>query len=61
MVVERDGLHLVLSTPVTVYMGSDADLHQKFEDVASILAGATLHDGDVIDVSAPGSPVVTGP
>jgi hypothetical protein len=59
--VARDGLHLVLSTPVTVFLGTATDLGAKFEDTAAILAGATLHAGDVIDVSAPGSPVVTGP
>ena len=33
---------------------------QKYEDVAAVLAGAPLATGDVIDVSVPGSPVVTG-
>jgi cell division protein FtsQ len=61
VVVARDGLHLVLTTPVTVFLGSATDLHAKYEDTAAILAGAALHNGDVIDVSAPGSPVVTGP
>jgi cell division protein FtsQ len=61
VLVAKDGIHLVFTTPVTALIGSDGDLHAKFEDLASILAGATLHNGDVIDVSAPGSPIVTGP
>lgn len=49
---------LHLTSPVTVYLGSTADLHAKYEDVAALLAGAALANGDVIDVSAPSTPVV---
>lgn len=49
---------LHLRSPVTVYLGSTADLHAKYEDAAALLAGATLAQGDVIDVSAPSTPVV---
>jgi hypothetical protein len=35
------------------------ELTAKYEDVSSILAGATLHNGDVIDVSVPDAPTVT--
>jgi hypothetical protein len=54
-------LTLQLTSPVTVDLGSTVQLRQKFEDVAAILAGASLHTGDVIDVSAPRAPVVTAP
>lgn len=49
---------LHLTSPVTVYLGSTADLDQKYEDAAALLAGAALVQGDVVDVSAPGAPVV---
>ena len=46
---------LTLTTPVTVDLGPASQLGAKYEDVAAVLAGATLHAGDVIDVSVPGS------
>ncbi|MGH9087788.1 MAG: cell division protein FtsQ/DivIB [Acidimicrobiales bacterium] len=49
---------LHLSSPVTVDLGATSQLHQKYEDVAAILAGATLQAGDVVDVAVPGAPVV---
>jgi cell division protein FtsQ len=49
---------LHLTSPLTVYLGSTSQLHQKYEDVAALLAGARLASGDVIDVSAPTAPVV---
>jgi len=49
---------LHLTSPVTVYLGSTSNLHQKYEDVAALLAQAQLRAGDVIDVSAPATPVV---
>jgi cell division protein FtsQ len=59
---ERQGtVSLGLTTPVTVVLGTTADLQKKYEDVAALLAGATLHDGDVIDVSVAASPTVSGP
>ncbi len=54
-------VHLTLTSPVTVDLGSSGALAQKYEAVAAVLAGASLHPGDVIDVTVPGSPVVTGP
>jgi cell division septal protein FtsQ len=54
-------VQLALSTPVVVNIGSAGQLPSKYEDVTSILAGATLHAGDVIDVSVPDAPTVTGP
>ncbi|HVB92388.1 MAG TPA: FtsQ-type POTRA domain-containing protein [Acidimicrobiales bacterium] len=53
-------VQLALTTPVLVDLGSPAQLVPKFEDVSSILAGASLHAGDVIDVSVPDAPTVTG-
>jgi cell division protein FtsQ len=51
---------LQLTSPLTVYLGSTSDLAQKYEDVAAILSGVQLAAGQVIDVSAPGVPVVKG-
>ena len=52
---------LKLTIPVTVDLGTTAQLGAKEEDVAALLAHATLTAGDVIDVSVPESPTVTGP
>jgi cell division septal protein FtsQ len=52
-------VQLALTTPIVVDIGSAAELTAKYEDVSSILAGATLHNGDVIDVSVPDAPTVT--
>lgn len=49
---------LHLTSPLTVHLGTVSQLHQKYEDVAAILSGASLKSGEVIDVSVPGSPVV---
>jgi cell division protein FtsQ len=57
--VEPQGwVQLAMTTPVVVDIGSTSQLSAKYEDVSSILAGATLHDGDVIDVSVPDAPTV---
>ncbi len=59
--VEPGGwVQLTMTTPVLVDIGSPSQLGAKYEDVTSILAGATLHTGDVIDVSVPDAPTVTG-
>jgi len=58
--VEAAGwVQLAMTTPIAVDIGTPAELTTKYEDVSSILAGATLHNGDVIDVSVPDAPTVT--
>jgi cell division protein FtsQ len=58
--VEPQGwVQLSLTTPILVDIGSTAELTAKYEDVSAILAGAALHNGDVIDVSVPQAPTVT--
>ena len=52
-------VQLSMTTPIVVDIGSAVELTAKYEDVSSILAGATLHNGDVIDVSVPDAPTVT--
>ncbi len=52
-------VQLAMTSPIVVDIGSVAQLPAKYEDVSSILAGATLHNGDVIDVSVPDAPTVT--
>ena len=54
-------VQLSMTTPIAVDIGTATQLTAKYEDVSSILAGATLHNGDVIDVSIPNAPTVTGP
>jgi cell division protein FtsQ len=53
-------VQLTMSTPILIDIGTATQLAAKYEDVASLLSGATLHDGDVIDVSIPDAPTVTG-
>ena len=58
----KDGtVSLRLTAPVTIQLGSSAQLAQKYRDIASIIAGATLHPGDVVDVSVPQASTITGP
>jgi cell division protein FtsQ len=58
--VEPQGwVQLSLTTPIVVDIGSTAELTAKYEDISAILAGAALHNGDVIDVSVPQAPTVT--
>ena len=53
-------IQLTMTTPITVNVGTPSQLASKYEDITSILAGATLHSGDVIDVSVPDAPTVSG-
>jgi hypothetical protein len=50
-----------LTTPVTIELGQATDLTAKYKDIASVIAGATLHPGDVLDVSVPQASTITGP
>ncbi len=60
--VEPGGwVQLGMSTPILVDLGNATQLNAKYEDVSALLAGATLHDGDTLDVSVPKAPSVTGP
>jgi cell division septal protein FtsQ len=52
---------LHLSTPVSVNLGNVSELLEKYKDVASVIAGTTLHPGDVLDVSVPQASTITGP
>ncbi len=61
VVVEPGGwVQLTMTTPILVNIGTASELPTKYEDVTSVLAGATLHAGDVIDVSVPDAVTVTG-
>jgi cell division protein FtsQ len=60
--VESAGfVQLAMTTPIVVDLGDASQLHAKYEDVSAALAGATLHVGDIIDVSVPQAMTVTGP
>ncbi len=52
-------VQLDMTTPIVVDIGSASQLRAKYEDVSAILAGATLHVGDIVDVSVPDAPSVT--
>jgi cell division protein FtsQ len=51
-------INLALDSGITVLFGTGTDLVAKFEDVAAIIAHATLHPTSTIDVSVPESPTV---
>jgi cell division protein FtsQ len=51
---------LGLNSRITVLLGTDSDLNAKYEDVAAIIAHASLRGATVIDVTVPQSPAVTG-
>lgn len=50
---------LGLTSHLTVVLGNASDLHQKYVDVAAIIAHADLRGKTTIDVSVPGSPTVS--
>ena len=52
---------LQLTAPVRVDLGQATELPAKYQDIASVIAGATLHPGDVLDVSVPQASTITGP
>jgi hypothetical protein len=58
--VEPGGwVQLALTSPLRIDIGSDSELPAKYEDVSAALSGATLHAGDVIDVSVPRAMTIT--
>ena len=52
-------VNLALNSGLTVLLGTDQDLHAKYEDVAAIIAGAPLQGAKTIDVTVPQSPTVS--
>ncbi len=55
------GVDLALTDGVGVLFGSSTQRSAKFEDVASVVAGASPPAGSVLDVSVPAFPTVTPP
>jgi cell division protein FtsQ len=51
---------LALDSGIVVQLGTATELHAKYEDVAAIIAHASLRGATAIDVSVPQSPTVTG-
>ncbi|MGA8724843.1 MAG: FtsQ-type POTRA domain-containing protein [Acidimicrobiales bacterium] len=59
--VAPDGtVSLALGSGITVQIGTATELHAKYEDVAAIIAHASLRGVTAIDVTVPASPTVTG-
>ena len=50
---------VALNSGLTVLLGTDSDLKQKYEDVAAIIAHASLRGAKTIDVAVPQSPTVS--
>jgi cell division protein FtsQ len=55
------GVDLALEGGVGVLFGTPTQMPAKFEDIASLVAGAHLAPGSVVDVSVPAFPAVTPP
>jgi cell division protein FtsQ len=51
---------LALNSGLAVLLGTDSDLRAKYEDVAAVIAHASLHGATTVDVSVPESPTVAG-
>ena len=51
---------LALDSGIVVQIGTATELPAKYEDVAAIIAHASLRGATAIDVTVPGSPTVTG-
>lgn len=57
---DPDGtVDLALNSGITVLLGTDTDLHAKYEDVAAIIAHASLRGAKTIDVTVAQSPTVS--
>ena len=57
--VAADGtVSLALTSGLTVLLGTVSDLPAKYEDVAAIIAHASLGDAHTIDVTVPQSPTI---
>ena len=57
--VAPDGeVTLGITGGLTAVIGSPTELEAKYEALASVLAGAPVVSGDVIDVSVPDEPAV---
>jgi cell division protein FtsQ len=52
---------LQLTTPLRFFLGPATNLTAEFQAVAATIAGATLRPGDLVDVTVPDSPVISGP
>ena len=52
---------MTLTSPLTFVLGPATQLQQKFISIAAVIAHGTLHAGDVVDVSVPGTLTVSGP
>ena len=60
VVGNADGtVSLQMTSPVTINLGTADRLRAKFSDIAAIIAGTSLHAGDVIDVSVPQASTIT--
>lgn len=57
----QGSVSLRLTTPLTFVLGPPSELSQKYEDIAAVIDHATVHEGDVVDVSVPQAMTVTGP
>jgi cell division protein FtsQ len=61
LTVAPDGtVSLALGSGITVWLGTPTELGAKYEDVAAIIAHASLRGATAIDVTVPASPTVTG-
>jgi cell division protein FtsQ len=51
---------LLLNSGITVLLGTNSNLRAKYEDIAAVIAHASLRGAHTIDVTVPQSPTVAG-
>ena len=61
LVTQAGTVRLQLTSPLTFLLGRPTDLPAKFTAIASVIGGATLRPGDVVDVTVPRALAVSGP
>ena len=61
VVAGTNGVSLTMTTPVRFILGSTDELTAKYMAIASVIKGATLAAGDVVDVTVPTELAISGP
>lgn len=61
LVTPAGTVRVALTSPLTFLLGPPTDLAAKFKAVASVIAGATLRPGDIVDVTTPQAATISGP
>jgi cell division protein FtsQ len=61
LVTPAGTVRVALTSPLTFLLGPPTNLAAKFKAMASVIAGATLRPGDIVDLTTPEAAAVSGP